>query len=75
MENPWKAPIIDWLNAASNQGVELTSEAILSKAIAKPIERQTRVDQMQVAAIMRELGYGKVRRSAEGGRQWVFIKS
>jgi predicted P-loop ATPase len=75
VENPWKAPIIDWLNAASNQGVELTSEAILSKAIAKPIERQTRVDQMQVAAIMRELGYGKVRRSAEGGRQWVFIKT
>ena len=75
VENPWKAPIIDWLNAASNQGVELTSEAILSKAIAKPIERQTRVDQMQVAAIMRELGYGKVRRSAEGGRQWVFIKA
>jgi predicted P-loop ATPase len=75
VENPWKAPIADWLNAASNQGVELTSETILSKAIAKPIERQTRVDQMQVAAIMKELGYGKVRRSTEGARQWVFIKA
>jgi predicted P-loop ATPase len=75
VENPWKAPIIDWLNAASNQGVELTSETILSKAIAKPIERQTRVDQMQVAAIMKELGYGKVRRTTEGARQWVFAKA
>lgn len=75
VENPWKAPIVDWLNAASNQGVELSSETILSKAIAKPIERQTRVDQMQVAAIMKELGYGKVRRSTEGARQWVFVKA
>jgi predicted P-loop ATPase len=74
VENPWKSPIVDWLKAASNQGAQLTSEAILSKAIAKPIERQTRVDQMQVAAIMKELGYGKVRRSTESGRQWVFVK-
>jgi hypothetical protein len=29
---------------------------------------------MQVAAIMKELGYGKVRRSTESGRQWVFVK-
>lgn len=74
VENPWKAPIVDWLNAASNQGSELTSEAILSKAIAKPIERQNRVDQMQVAAIMRDMGYGKVRRAIGGHQRWVFIK-
>jgi hypothetical protein len=74
VESPWKAPIVDWLNAASNQGVELTSEAILSKAIAKPTERQTRVDQMQVAAIMRDMGYSKVRRTIGGQQRWVFIK-
>ena len=74
VESPWKAPIVDWLNAASNQGVELTSEAILSKAIAKPTERQTRVDQMQVAAIMRDMGYSKVRRTIGGQLRWVFIK-
>jgi len=74
VENPWKAPIADWLNAASNQGVELTSEIILSKAIVKPIERQTKVDQMQVAAIMRDMGYGKVRRAIGGQQRWVFIK-
>ena len=74
VENPWKAPIVSWLAEVRNQGAELTSETILSKAIAKPTERQTRVDQMQVAAIMRELGYGKARRSVEGGRQWVFVK-
>ena len=74
VENPWKAPIVSWLSQPSNQGTELTSEAILSKAIVKPTERQTRVDQMQVAAIMRELGYGKTRRTVDGGRQWVFVK-
>jgi predicted P-loop ATPase len=74
VENPWKAPIIAWLGQPANQGTELTSELILSKAIAKPTERQTRVDQMQVAAIMRELGYGKTRRTVAGGRQWVFVK-
>ena len=74
VENPWKAPIVSWLGEVRNQGTELTSELILSKAIAKPTERQTRVDQMQVAAIMRELGYGKVRRTVEGAQRWVFTK-
>jgi hypothetical protein len=27
-----------------------------------------------VAAIMKELGYGKVRRTTEGARKWVFVK-
>jgi hypothetical protein len=74
VENPWKAPIVDWLNEARNQDVELTSETILSKAIAKPTERQTRADQMQVAAIMRELGYAKVRRTIAGVQRWAFVK-
>jgi hypothetical protein len=74
VENPWKAPIADWLNQPSNQGIELTSEKILSNAIAKPVERQTRVDQMQVAAIMRDMGYGKVRRTIAGVQRWVFVK-
>ena len=74
VENPWKAPIVSWLLQPSNQGTELTSEAILSKAIVKPTERQTRVDQMQVAAIMRELGYGKTRRTVDGAQRWVFAK-
>jgi predicted P-loop ATPase len=74
VENPWKAPILAWLAQPVNHGSDLTSEAILCKAIAKPIERQTRSDQMQVAAIMRDLGYGKTRKSVEGDRQWVFVK-
>ena len=74
VENPWKGPIADWLNEARNQGIELTSETILSKAIAKPTERQSKADQMQVAAIMRDMGYGKVRRTIAGVQRWVFVK-
>jgi hypothetical protein len=74
VENPWKAPIASWLSEPANRIGDITSEAILSKAIAKPTERQTRADQMQVASIMRELGYGKVRRSVEGNQRWVFTK-
>jgi|688.fasta_scaffold95122_4 hypothetical protein len=74
VENPWKTPIVDWLSRPSNFNAELTSETILSKAIAKPTERQTRADQMQVATIMRELGYGKARRSVAGVQRWVFTK-
>jgi hypothetical protein len=29
---------------------------------------------MQVAAIMREMGYAKVRRSIAGVQRWVFVK-
>jgi hypothetical protein len=75
VENPWKAPITSWLSEPANQIGDITSETILSKAIAKPTERQTRADQMQVASIMRELGYGKVRRSVEGAQRWVFTKA
>jgi predicted P-loop ATPase len=74
VENPWKGPIADWLSEARNQGVELTSETILSKAIAKPTERQSKADQMQVAAIMRDMGYGKTRRTISGVQRWVFTK-
>jgi hypothetical protein len=74
VENPWKAPIADWLTRPSNFDAELTSETILTKAIAKPTERQTRADQMQVATIMRELGYGKARRTVAGAQRWVFTK-
>jgi len=74
VESPWKAAIVAWINQPKNAGVELTSELLLAEAIDKPTERQTRTDQMQVASIMRELGYNKVRRMAQGQQRWVFCK-
>jgi hypothetical protein len=72
VENPWKAPIADWLASPKAAAEELTSELILTQAVGKPTERQTRADQMQVAAIMRELGYAKERRRINNTLRWVF---
>ena len=44
------------------------------KTIEKPIERQTRYDQMQVATILKNLGYEKKRRGSRGCRKWVYIR-
>ena len=75
VENPWKAPIADWLASPKAAAEELTSELILTQAVGKPTERQTRADQMQVAGIMRELGYGKTRKRISGIPRWVFHKA
>lgn len=73
VDNPWKAPIAQWIAEPKNQGIEITSELILTHAVGKPTERQTRSDQMQVAAIMRELGYDKVRRRVDGDLRWIYL--
>jgi hypothetical protein len=50
----------------------LTSEELLTNAIQKPLERQTRGDQMQVSAILRDLGWDKYRDCSGGKRQWAY---
>ena len=72
VESPWSAPIQRWL--ALNLGRAITSEVLLNEAILKPIERQTRSDQMQVASILRELGYRKRRQTIDGSQKWVFFQ-
>ena len=44
----------------------------LTEAVGKPIERQTRSDQMQVASILRELGYVKRKMRVNGALKWVY---
>jgi hypothetical protein len=72
VESPWLAPIQRWL--AINLGRAITSEVLLNEAILKPVERQTRGDQMQVASILRELGYRKRRQMVDGSQKWVFFQ-
>ena len=59
IESPWKAVIESFCETPTNYHRELTTELVLSEAIEKPIERQTRYDQMQVATILKNLGYEK----------------
>ena len=72
VESPWSAPIQKWLTV--NLGRPITSEVLLNEAILKPVERQTRSDQMQVASILRDLGYRKKRQSIDGAQKWVFFQ-
>jgi predicted P-loop ATPase len=70
IESPWRSAILGYL--ADRRSMEvLTSEEILAKAIQKPMERQTKVDQMQVASILKELGWTK-RRESSGKRRWYY---
>jgi predicted P-loop ATPase len=70
IESPWRSAILTYL--ADRRSMEvLTSEEILVKAIQKPMERQTKVDQMQVASILKELGWTK-RRESSGKRRWYY---
>ena len=72
VDSPWKAAIQEWITR--NLGRAITSELILTEAIGKPVERQGRADQMQVASIMRDLGFEKKRAWSEGRNKWVFVQ-
>jgi len=70
IESPWRAAILSYL--AERRSTELlTSEEILANAIQKPMERQSKADQMQVASILKELGWAK-RRESTGKRRWYY---
>ena len=70
IESPWRNIIEDHLE--KRRTVELlTTEELLSNAIKKPAERQTRADQMQVASILKDLGY-VAKREASGRRRRYF---
>jgi predicted P-loop ATPase len=71
VSNPWQAAVENYLG--KRRSVEpLTSEELLTYAIEKPLERQTRADQMQVASILRDLGWVKYRDCTAGKRQWAY---
>jgi predicted P-loop ATPase len=69
LDSPWMPAVQEWLTKLI-AGDAITTERILSQAIAKPIERQTRADQMAVADILRRLGYERRRTMANGQRCW-----
>lgn len=74
VDNPWRVPIENWLHSPLNGLKVITSELLLTEAIQKPVERQSRADQMQVGTIMRDLGYQKRRQSVDGVLKWVFFQ-
>jgi len=73
VESPWLGPIRTWLAEPRNHGRTITTDVLLSEAISKPVERQTRSDQMQVGSILRDLGYQRSKKWVAGVAKWVFL--
>ena len=70
VDNPWQTEIEDWLRRHGD--IDVTTENLLSNAIKKPVERQTRADQMQVADVLKRLGFKRYRTTVGGSRSYVY---
>ena len=66
-------PIAAWLNQPANQMKPITSELVLTEAVEKTVDKQTRSDQMQVATILKSLGYERKRRRINNTPSWVWV--
>ena len=73
IESPWLPAVQEWISKLVI-GEAITTERILSQAIAKPTERQTKADQMAVADILRSIGYERRRVMVGNHRQWRWTK-
>jgi predicted P-loop ATPase len=72
VSNPWLPAIENWL--FEHPFTQITTEAILTEAVMKPLERQTKSDQMQVADVLRTLGFEKRRETVDGKRKMRWSK-
>jgi hypothetical protein len=73
IDSPWRSAIEEYLQRRRSTDV-LTIEDVLTHGIKKPLERQNRADQMQVASILKDLGLVK-KREASGRRRWHYVPS
>ena len=74
IDNPWLPAVAQWLDQRI-PGETVTTERILVEAIEKPIERQSRTDQMAVADLLRGLGFERRRTMAGGQRAWRWLRT
>ena len=74
VESPWRSPIAAWLATPHNQLKDITTDLLLTEAIERPLERQTRFDQQQVGTILRDLGYSRKKRRVGNCLKWVYTR-
>ena len=70
--SPWQKAIQEYLN--EHPFSDITTEQLLAGVIQKPLDRQTKADQMQVADVLKRLGYEKKRIRVGDSRQTVWKK-
>ena len=72
VDSPWLTVISQWLNNPVNQSTDITIEKLLTEAIEKPVDRQTKSDTMTVSTILRSLKYERKKKRVEGTPKWVW---
>ena len=72
VDSPWLTVINQWLNNPVNQSTDITIEKLLTEAIEKPVERQTKSDTMTVSSILKSLKYERKKKRVEGTPKWVW---
>ena len=72
VDSPWLTVISQWLNNPVNKSTDITIEKLLTEAIEKPVERQTKSDTMTVSSILRSLKYERKKKRVEGTPKWVW---
>ena len=73
VDSPWQPVIAQWLNDPSNKMKDVTIELLLTEAIEKTTERQTRSDVMAVSNILKSLNYERKRKRVNGTPRWVWF--
>jgi putative DNA primase/helicase len=68
-QHPWQSLVEEWLRSWT---AEVTSAAVLEKAIKKHPGQWTRGDEMAVGQVMRALGYERQRRRGDKGERQYF---
>ena len=72
VDSPWLTVISQWLNNPVNQIKDVTIETLLTEAIEKPVERQTKSDTMTVSSILKNLKYERKKKRVEATPKWVW---
>ena len=73
VDSPWLSVITNYLNDPANAVKDITIELLLSDAVEKPIERQTKSDIMTVSSILKSLHYERKRKRVMGTPKWVWF--
>ena len=72
VDSPWLTVISQYLNDPANKIKDITIELLLTEAIEKPIERQTKSDTMTVSSILKSLKYERKKKRVLGTPKWVW---
>ena len=73
VDSPWLSVITNYLNDPANAVKDITIELLLTDAVEKPIERQTKSDIMTVSSILKSLHYERKRKRLMGTPKWVWF--